>query len=71
MRPKTLGMSKVAVAEARVGMGRSEYFRTHNDLTQGEMAGELGVSTGTVIRWMKELGLVIQRRVIRRRGVAA
>lgn len=71
MRPRTLGMSKVDEAEARVGTTRRDFFRTNEHLSQGEMGELLGVHRVTVIRWMQELGLSIeQRRVIRRKRAA-
>ena len=70
MRPKTLGMSKMKQAEAKVG-DLADYFRTCGK-SQGAMATELGVSRQTVIKWMQQLGIVIEVKVryVRRKQAA-
>jgi DNA-binding transcriptional regulator YiaG len=58
--------SKIAEAEARVGMSREAWIRTHPELSTYELGENFGVSANTVSRWMWTLGLK-KTAVVRRR----
>ena len=62
-RPKTLGMQ---VVELRLGRPIEDVIREwHYDdgLSQQEVAARLGLSSGTLSRWMERLGIPVRPRV--------